>query len=429
MSRTPCPFVTLCLPILGCLILSLNSALQAQDKPAQGQNQEPSKMASDAKLATEGKQESAQQTQPADWPYFRGDSASTGVARSTLAQELDVLWEMKVKKGAFEGTASIVSDTADPSRQLVLIGDLDGKLFALNLQTGEKIWEFTTEIGFVTTPVVLDGKVYLGDIDGKFHCLDLQGKEQWSYQADAEINSSANFYKDNVLFGSQDAHLYAVNRDTGKLTWKYQSQDQIRCSITVAEDRAFVAGCDGFFHVVNLGDGTGAGKVEIGSPTGSTPASVGLMVYFGNQTGDFFAINSKDLQTDWVREATNEGDSIVGAAAATEQQVIFGNRNRHVYSLNPKTGDELWKVTLKSKVDSSPVIVGDRVYVASTDGRLYALALKDGAILWERQFNGGFISSPAVAFGRLVIATNRGVVYCLGAKKTDAEQVTPSGDR
>ena len=95
---------------------------------------------------------------------------------------------------------------------------------------------------------------------------------------------------------------------------------------------------------------------------------------------------------------------------------MFGARNRQLYSLNPASGNKNWTTQLKAKVDSSPVIVGHRVFVATTDGRLYSIALDDGKILWEKQFNGGFIGSPAVAFGRLVIATDDGVVYCLGKK-------------
>jgi outer membrane protein assembly factor BamB len=369
-----------------------------------------------------------------DWAFFRGDSASTGVAQSRLPTALEVQWQYKIKNGAFEGTASIVTDPNSPTRKLVLIGDLDGKLLALDLATGEKAWEFSAEIGFNTTPVVRDGRVFIGNLDGKFFCLDLNGKEIWNFQANGQIDSSANFFQDNVLFGSQDACLYALNRETGKQVWKYESQDQIRCSITVAEDKAFVAGCDGFFHVVDLKTGTGIGKVEIFSPTGSTPASLGPRVFFGNQAGEFFAINSQDLTTQWTHQAVNDGDSIIGGAAVTDQHVVFGNRNRNVTDLDPQTGAEKWKVTVKSKIDSSPVIVDDRVYVASTDGRLYALALKDGAVLWERQFNGGFISSPAVAFERLVIATNRGVVYCLGQQQRQAvskasDGKTPSSNR
>lgn len=359
-------------------------------------------------------------SQPSDdWPLFRGNTQSTGVAKSKLPMDLtnlDVLWEFKVPKGAFEGTAAIVTDPTDPAKQVVYIGDLDGKLFAIDLATGAKVWEFASEIGFVTAPAVRDGSIYIGDIDGVFYCLNSAGKKVWSFSAEAEINSSANFHGDNVLVGSQDSRLYAINLKTGAPVWKYESPDQIRCSVTVAEDRAFVAGCDGYFHIIELNSGTEVGKTDIRSPTGATPAALRELVFFGNEQGDFFAIDSKTIETKWVFAEPQSGNSIRCSAAVNEQHVVFGGRNRVVYSLDPQTGAVQWKVTLKAKIDASPVIVGERVLVASTDGRLLALSLKDGAIEWEKQFQGGITSSPAVAFGKLVIATDRGVVYCLGEK-------------
>ena len=172
-----------------------------------------------------------------------------------MPQELDVIWKFAVPKGAFEGTPTIVREQQNRQNQTVYVGDLDGSLFALDLKTGNKRWEFKSEIGFMTSPVVRDGRIFIGDIDGVFYCISESGEKVWSFQTQGEINSSANFYQDNVLVGSQDFHLYALNMKTGELAWKYESQDQIRCSATVAGNRAFVAGCDGLFHVVDLDTG------------------------------------------------------------------------------------------------------------------------------------------------------------------------------
>ena len=143
---------------------------------------------------------------------------------------------------------------------------------------------------------------------------------------------------------------------------------------------------------------------------------MGEHVFFGTEQGDFFAVNWKEIKNQWVYEDEVGGNSIRSCAAVSKNHVVFGARNRQVYSLNPKNGEVNWTASLKAKVDASPVIVGERVFVASTDGRLYALNLDDGSVVWEKQFNGGFLSSPAVGFDRLVIATDRGVVYCLGSK-------------
>ena len=72
------------------------------------------------------------------WPVFRGGPSCRGVAATDLPETLELLWEFKVPNGAFEGTAAIVDG-------VVYVGDLDGALFALDLNSGEKKWEKKTE--------------------------------------------------------------------------------------------------------------------------------------------------------------------------------------------------------------------------------------------------------------------------------------------
>ncbi|MCA9202690.1 MAG: PQQ-like beta-propeller repeat protein, partial [Planctomycetales bacterium] len=136
-----------------------------------------------------------------DWPLYRGDARSSGVASGTLPAELDVAWTFKVEKGAFEATPIIVDG-------VVYIGDLDGELYALKLADGKQLWKTETDSGFIAAPAYRDGKLFVGDFDGLFRCFDAKtGKQLWSFETMAEIDSSANFYKGNVLVGSQDATL------------------------------------------------------------------------------------------------------------------------------------------------------------------------------------------------------------------------------
>ena len=350
------------------------------------------------------------------WHMFRGNPQSTGVAKRELADDLEVQWEFKVKKGAFGGTAAIV---ASGDEQVVYIGDLDGTLFSLDLNTGDKRWEFISEseIGFSASASYRDGLIYIGDIDGMFYCINDKGEKVWSRQTDAEISSSANFYKENVLFGSQDATLYCLNAKTGEEVWTLEADDQIQCTPTIVDGRAFVAGCDASLHVIVLDSGEEVGSVEIESPTGGTPAAIGDSVYFGTEQAGFLAVQWEQPKLKW-RFSDESGAAIRSNPAVIGNHVVYGAGDRIVRSLHPQTKKENWVRTLKAKIESSPVIAGDRVYIGSNDGRLYALKLSSGEVCWEKEFHGGFASSPAVAFGRMIIATERGTVYCLGSKST-----------
>ena len=67
-----------------------------------------------------------------------------------------------------------------------------------------------------------------------------------------------------------------------------------------------------------------------------------------------------------------------------------------------------------ARVESSPVVVGSRVFVGSTDGRLYELDLAKGTKLSDFDAGAAITASPAVAGGGLVIGTHDGRLYCFG---------------
>ena len=87
--------------------------------------------------------------------------------------------------------------------------------------------------------------------------------------------------------------------------------------------------------------------------------------------------------------------------------------------MNPETGKSLWTFMTNGRVDSSPVVAGDRVFVASMSGLIYALSLDSGEVLWQydtvqsyeavngARAHGGAIDGPGVviADGQLYVTS------------------------
>ena len=74
-----------------------------------------------------------------------------------------------------------------------------------------------------------------------------------------------------------------------------------------------VAGCDGKLHIIGLDDGQEIGAVEIDSPTGSTPAVQGDLLFFGTEGGTFYAIDWRDRQSGLDRQSRRRPiDPLVG---------------------------------------------------------------------------------------------------------------------
>jgi outer membrane protein assembly factor BamB len=351
----------------------------------------------------------AEETRRDAWPVFHGNTTQTGVASSTLPDQLEILWQFKAKD-SIEGAAAIQNG-------VVYVASMDENLYALDAADGRLKW--TYKAGPVkASPSVDRGCVYVGNIDGMFHCVDAaSGQKRWTYETGAEITSGANFTQDAVLFGSGDETLYCLSRD-GQLRWKFKVPGgPVLGSPAIVGDRTFAAGCDSTLHVIDVATGKEVGEgVDLGGQVGATVAVVGDMLYVATMSGEVHAIDWKRRNTVWKYEPAKHRQPFYASPAVTENLVVTGSRDKRVHTLERRTGNEVWTFDTHDRVDGSPVVVGKRVFVGSMDKNLYVLDLTKGTQLERFDLGGPITGTPAVAQGRLVIGTNEGVVFCLGKK-------------
>ncbi len=81
----------------------------------------------------------------------------------------------------------------------------------------------------------------------------------------------------------------------------------------------------------------------------------------------------------------------------------------------PTLQSVVWKFKTQGRVLSSPAVSGDRVYVASTDGRLYAIDRTTGTERWQFASKGPIASSPAVHGDLVYVSSVDGNVYAVDA--------------
>jgi eukaryotic-like serine/threonine-protein kinase len=346
----------------------------------------------------------------ADWTTFRANPLQTGVTTDPLPDKLEVLWKFETKD-AIESTAAIADGC-------VYIGSYDEFLYAIDLASGKEKWKF--KAGPIKAAVSYrNGKVYAGNIDGDFYCVDaVTGKQDWKFTTEGEISSGANFAGDKILFGSGDEHLYCVSKD-GKELWKYKVPGgPVNGAPVVAGDRTFAAGCDSNLHIIDLAKGTQVAKLDLGSQIGASAAAGGDFLYVGTMSSnEFLAIDWKKAEVAWKFQAPRGANAFYASAALTDRLVVVGSRDRRIWAIDRKTGNDVWSFPTDKIVNGSAVVVGQRVFVGSMDSRLYALDLAKGTMLQKLDLGGPISASPAVSAGCLVIGTEKGVVYCLGAKK------------
>ena len=85
-----------------------------------------------------------------------------------------------------------------------------------------------------------------------------------------------------------------------------------------------------------------------------------------------------------------------------------------VIAMRESDGHTIWKKPIAS--ESSPLVVGELVYVGSWDHRLYALGLGTGKMLWSIRVDGEVNSSAAYRGGMVFVGDNSGTLTALDAR-------------
>ncbi len=87
----------------------------------------------------------------------------------------------------------------------------------------------------------------------------------------------------------------------------------------------------------------------------------------------------KALKNDKARD----NDEFGGGLAYYSGRLFVTTGFAFVFSLDPNTGDEVWRAPVSAPVRGAPTVFQDRVLAISIDGRLHALAAADGSEQWD----------------------------------------------
>ncbi|MEM8735010.1 MAG: PQQ-binding-like beta-propeller repeat protein [Planctomycetota bacterium] len=349
-----------------------------------------------------------------DWSSGRADSQGTGATEESLPKDLDLLWEVELEGIGFDATPIIVRD-------MVYANDYDGRIFALKLDSGKEVWRKELDTEFVAAPTFKDGRLYVADAFGSVMALDpASGDEIWSYKGGAgEIKGGPVLYRDSLMFTSESGTLSKLSTKDGTLEWQYKTDAPILCSASLAGDITFLGGCDEYLHVVDVETGKRIGDpVQIGQ-TQSTPAVAGSSVLIPVHSGDIFKFDinkERQLDLDWQVKDDKISDEFRNSLAVKDGIAVGSGRTKRVFAINIEDGEVLWSSRLRAQAEASPIIAGDSVFVAASDGRVVRFDLKTGEETWMFEVKRGFVAPPAAANGKLVVANDRGTIFCFGEK-------------
>lgn len=200
---------------------------------------------------------------------------------------------------------------------------------------------------------------------------------------------------DRVFIGSSEKMLWAMS-GAGKVLYQYRVESGIEAQPTLdaARNELYVPTAAGIVHALDADTGKLRWKAELSGAVSQAGVLSADALYVVTDDDGFFAISRKDGSILWRYKREPRSGLKVGGHAGIlfrDGRVVTGFGDGTVVAMSPGDGHQLWLLdtTLDFAdpsqteqgfvdVDTTPVQVGDMIYVASFMGGFYGLNASDG---------------------------------------------------
>jgi len=301
------------------------------------------------------------------------------------------------------------------------------QLYALNLRTGETVWQKAISGTYYWSNAAYDsGRIFVVNFDGQLQAFaaDSVGTPEWSVQLPGQYAFSAppTAVQGQVFVGGAGSGgtLYAVDESTGHVNWTQGVANGDDSSPAVGNKGVYVTyPCQ--YYKFDPGSGATLWHTSRGCDGGGgdTP------VYFDRRL----------YVRDWaegnvVLDAGNGG--ILGPLTANAAPAFWQSSSGQklelslyggaLNAIDLATGTAVWSFAGDGGLDSAPITINGSVVIGSSSGNLYLLDAASGGQLWSGNAgapiggSGGCCAEPvtglAAAENRLIVpASTRLVAY------------------
>ncbi|MEM0466658.1 MAG: PQQ-binding-like beta-propeller repeat protein [Candidatus Thermoplasmatota archaeon] len=180
----------------------------------------------------------------------------------------------------------------------ILLGTQKGLLYGVSCKDGKLLWN-------ISFPAAL----YLGSISNEtlvvtsgMSCAAFtitNRSIRWWWNTTGIITSAPCISDTMVVVGSWDAHLYALDLNTGALIWKYETGWGFDVQPIVDETTVFVASADNNLYALNKTTGLLEWVFTANAAFHGQPCVYGDLVFAGCDDGTYYAVNRSTGKLVW----------------------------------------------------------------------------------------------------------------------------------
>ena len=242
----------------------------------------------------------------------------------------------------------------------------NGRVY-IGAYSGEVVWISTDGLSMSNSSFEADGDIagsiviagetlYFGSSGGTLYALDLNLNEKWRFETKGEIWSTP-VVADNVVYvASADHNLYAIDAESHKEIWRFETKAAMMSTPLVANGKVYIGGCDRKFYSIEAA--TEEERLSVaggGSPTVRGFQSVfegagnwfwtqalayNGEIWVGNLDHNIYVLNAQNVKEE-VHEAYPTGGMVYAPPVVfpVEGLIVVGSQDGKIYAINGETKD------------------------------------------------------------------------------------------
>lgn len=263
---------------------------------------------------------------------------SQGVLRALSIDEGREQWVFKGAGGEFVAGGAVGDQT-------LVIGNSDGKVYALRVEDGSPAWAqpFATGGRVWAPPLVLSDTAYVASLDHHLYALDLAtGRERWRFRAGGALADRPLVLGDTLYIGAFDHHLYALRLTDGSEVWRFAGQNWFWGAPTGDGTHLYAADVNGNVYAIAPDSGDPVWQSQVGQSVRLGPALSpdGKMLLVAGEAGTLFGLDTSDGFVLW----SQPGEGSVASMAVNGDIVYLARINapQRIQAFYIQNGRPLW---------------------------------------------------------------------------------------
>lgn len=389
-----------------------------------------------------------------DWPWWRGPSRDgTADPQQTpplqFSDSENVLWKADVP-GRGYGSPTVVGqrvflatcDEASGSQSVLCFASDTGKLLWDTEVHASGAMRKNNKSTGASSSAACDGQHVFINFPNNgaliTTALDLDGQQVWQrrvsdYEMHQGYGASPVLYQNLVIVAADNKKggaLAGLDRRTGDVVWRRERFPKPNYPTptllhVAGKDQLIMIGCD---MVISYDPLTGETLWETeGATTECVTSTVtdGELIF---TSGGYPKNHMSAIKADGSRQLVWENDArLYVPSLVIKDGYLYGVLDEGIAMCwQAATGEPMWKSRLGGTFSSSPVLVGDKIYVTNEAGDFFVFAADPTKFerLAKNQIGEEVLATPAIAAGRIYHrvahrdenGARQEVLYCFGNK-------------